>query len=341
MRTIQFHIILTYILLLSLPTWGQKQWYFTIEERHPAEYKYLQDKQRILVVNNAIIQPKEFGHSTIIDGETKNLIEVDLNNSILFTLLSTVNTMDQSGEFDVVEPMDIPQNKSTNFYSRTILDYNKSERLCSDYQADALLILNQIVLYDVLETFLTEEDKFFTYLQAYAQSHWTIHYAGQNKDTHFTIADTLLWESQLNYSRTQSINELPPRQESLLYLAQELGTKVGKLFIPSWKSARRYFYETEQLKDGINAFQYQRWEDAIELWTPTINNSDKKTAACAAANIAIAYEMLGDYDEAFVYAQKAYRLFGVLKTAYARQQQVNIRYYQELLREKQAREDDL
>jgi tetratricopeptide (TPR) repeat protein len=332
------HHIVFVCLLISLPILGQKQWYFSIEEKYPSESKYLLGKHRILVINNALTQPKDFGHSTIIDGDNTELVPIDLDKSLLYTIFSTTQTMDQSGEFDAVEPLEFSQNKSTNFYSRTPLSYTQSERLCSDYQVDVLLILNQLVLYDVFESFSNNEGKYYAYIQAYAQSHWTIHYAGQYKDINLSIADTLLWESQLCYNRAQSLKELPPRQEALLYLAQELGTKVGNQFIPSWKTTRRYFYEMDELKEGINAFQYQRWEQAIELWKSALETKDKKTAACAAANIAIAYEMMGDYDEASAYAAKAYRLFGAWKTAYGRQQQANIRYYQELLQEKKARE---
>ena len=340
LKTFKYHII-ALCLLLTLPLCGQKQWYFSIEEKHPAEHQYLQDKQRILVVNNAVYQPYDFGHSTIIDGENQEKIHVDINKSILYTIFSTAQTMHQSGQFEAVEPLEISQNKSSNYYSRTPINHTQAEQLCSDYQVDALLILNQLVIYDVLESFSTNEGKYYAYLQAYAQSHWTIHKAGQYRETHFSMADTLLWESELHYTRAQSLQQIPPRQEALLYLAQDLGIKMGNSFIPSWKTARRYFYEIETLKDGIDAFRYQRWEKAIELWKSAIDTKDKKTAACAAANIAIAYEMLGCYDESFAYTEKAYQLFGAWKNAYGRQQQVNIRYYQELLLEKQARESDL
>ena len=149
------------------------------------------------------------------------------------------------------------------------------------------------------------------------------------------------------YTRDKSLNELPPRQEALLYLAQELGQKIGGSFLPSWQTARRYIYEMDELEAGLEAFRYQRWEEAIGSWKLAMgpggerlevkDKNNKKAAACAAANIAIAYEMLGDYSSACVYANEAYRLFGVWKTAYGRQQQVNIRYYQEQLQAKQVR----
>ncbi len=329
------------LVLCSLYVNAQQQWYFSVDERYPAERQQLQGKQRILVVNNALTQPQDFGHSTILDGENTGNVEIDLSRSVLYCLFATTQSMESTGEFDAVELMDISQNHSTNYYTRTPLTFSQAERLCTDYQADALLTLNQLVLYDIVESFPTDEGTYYAYLQAYAQSHWTIHYAGQTREVTFTQADTLLWESQLHYTRAQSLSDLPSRQEALLYLARELGNRMGSSFAPSWQTTRRYIYELPDLQAGLDAFRLQRWNSAINQWITIVDSKDKKAAACAAANIAIAYEMLGDYASACDYAQRASRLFGAWKTAYGRQQQVNIRYYLAQLQARQARERDL
>lgn len=330
------------LVLCSLSLSAQQQWYFSVDERYPAERTQLQGKQRILVVNNALTQPNDFGHTTAIDGESHGNVEVDLSRSVLYSLFATTQTMESTSEFDAVELMDISQNYSNNYYTRTPLTFSQAERLCADYQADALLILNQLVLYDIVESYLTDEGtRYYAYLQAYAQSHWTIHYAGLSREVAFTQADTLLWESNLHYNRSQSLSELPSRQEALLYLARELGNRVGSSFAPSWHTTRRYIYELPDLQAGLDAFRLQRWNSAINQWITILDTKDKKAAACAAANIAIAYEMLGDFSSAYDYAQRAIRLFDVWKTAYGRQQQVNIRYYLAQLQARQARERDL
>ena len=329
------------LVLGSLPINAQQQWYFSVDERYLAERTQLQGKQRILVVNNALTQPQDFGHSTILDGENKGNVEIDLSRSVLYCLFATTQSMESTGEFNAVELMDISQNHSTNYYSRTPLTFSQAERLCADYQADALLTLNQLVLYDVVESFPTDEGTYYAYLQAYAQSHWTIHYAGQLREVTFTQADTLLWESNLHYNRAQSLSDLPSRQEALLYLASELGNHIGSSFAPSWQTTRRYIYELPDLQAGLDAFRLQRWNSAINQWISIVDSKDKKAAACAAANIAIAYEMLGDYASACDYAQRASRLFGAWKTAYGRQQQANIRYYLAQLQARQAREHGL
>ena len=124
----------------------------------------------------------------------------------------------------------------------------------------------------------------------------------------------------------------------MLYLARELGNKVGYSFAPSWQTTCRYIYEMPDLLEGLDAFRLQRWNNAINQWISIVDSKNEKSAACAAANIAIAYEMLGDYALACDYAQRASRLFGAWKTAYGRQQQVNIRYYLAQLQARQARE---
>ena len=336
----KLHTIL-FLLLVALSSVAQQQWFFSVDERYPAERMQLQGKQRILVVNNAVVQPNDFGHTTAIDGESSGSVEVDLSKSVLYCLFATTQTMNATRVFDAVELMDISQNHSSNYYTRTPLTFSQAERLCANYQADALLILNQLVLYDIAESFPTEEGAYYAYLQAYAQSHWTIHYAGESREHSFAQADTLLWESNLHYNRAQSLSELPARQEALLYLARDLGERLGCCFAPSWQTTRRYIYELPDLEAGLDAFRLQRWNNAINQWSTIIDSKDKKAAACAAANIAIAYEMIGDYVSACDYAQRAIRLFGAWKTAYGRQQQVNIRYYQAQLQARQARERDL
>ena len=118
-----------------------------------------------------------------------------------------------------------------------------------------------------------------------------------------------------------------------------MGVSTAESLIGQWLPEKRYLYDYDNgvIKKGLKASQYQRWKDAIRLWSSVCDDANRKVAAVASANIAIAYELLGDYASACDYAQRAIRLFGAWKTAYGRQQQVNIRYYLEQLRDRQAK----
>ena len=346
---------------MAIPMAAQ-QWYFTIDEYRDAQRDALRDVHRVMVVNNAVVQPDAFGHSTVVDGSTQGGIEVDLERALLYTMFSLTQTLETSTEMDAVELLDVSQNQSNNYYSRQLLSTSAARGLLQNYQMDALLVLNQLVVYDVLESFEVEEGGQYAYLQAFAQSHWSVYYADASRRTAtFTQADTLVWESDIKYSRSQALSMLPDRQEALLYIASVLGDRIGASLLPSWVPVRRYLYSDDNthVQNGLEAFRLQRWEEAIGYWRLVIGSGvqefrglgdeakgerlkvkgkDKKAAAVAAANIAIAYELLGDYSSACDYANEACRLFGALKTAWARQQQANIRYYLEQLRAKQAKE---
>ena len=346
------HYIVFCLLLLGMPMAAQ-QWYFTIDEYRDAERTALRDVRRVLVVNNALVQPTDFGHSTVLDGKNQGGIEVALDRAPLYNMFSLTQFLDASGELTRVELLDKSQNSSTNYYQRMVLSQERANKLIQMYEVDALLVLNQLVLYDVVEAFLTEEGGYYAYMQAFAQSHWNVYYADRRPVRTITQADTLVWESDVEYTRTQALNKLPNRQEALLYLASEVGTKLGQSLVPSWEPVRRYLYDDDHayVQQGLEAFRYQRWQEAIYHWQQVANDEsnvesrklkvkeDKKAAAVATANMAIAYELLGDYDSACASANEACRLFGALKSAWARQQQVNIRYYLEQLRAKKAKED--
>ena len=328
-----------------------QQWHFTIDEYRDAERNALRGVRRVLVVNNALVQPDDFGHSTVLDGNNKSGISVGLDKALLYSLFSLTQTLDESGDFDAVELLDVSQNSSTNYYARESLSANKVQNLMQIYQVDALLVLNQLVLYDVLEAFQTDDGGQYAYIQAFAQSHWSMFFADASRRSQtLSYADTLIWESKVEYTRTQSLNQLPNREDALLYLASTLGEGLGKSFVHSWVTVPRYLYDIADahIEAGLQSFRYQRWEEAIHHWKQVANEEakgerlkvkgkDNKAAAVAAANIAIAYEMLGDYSSACDYANEASRLFGALKTAWGRQQQVNIRYYLEQVRAKQAK----
>ena len=339
------------MLLLAAPIVAQ-QWHFTIDEYRDAERKELRGVRSVLVVNNALVQPNDFGHSTVLDGDHKSGISIPLNKALLYSLFSLTQTLDESGDFDAVELLDVSQNTSTNYYARQSLSASQVQNLIQTYEVDALLVLNQLVLYDVLEAFQTDEGGQYAYMQAFAQSHWSMYFADATRRSQtLSYADTLLWESKVEYTRTQALNQLPNREDALLYLASTLGEGLGKSFVHSWVAVSRYLYDIDDthIKAGLQSFRYQRWEEAIYHWQQVANEEakgerlkvkgkDNKAAAVAAANIAIAYELLSDYSLACDYANEACRLFGTLKTAWARQQQANIRYYLEQLRAKQAKE---
>lgn len=344
-------LLILVCLCLTL-TVSAQQWYFWIDAYQPAQRDVLHNSRQVMLVNNTLVQPNDFGHSILMDGHSVGNEKVDLANAALHCLFTATQTLESHMEYDRVELIDKSQNTSTNYYAQKPLSAQQMHTICTQYAVDAVVVLNQLVLYDIIESFPTE-GSYYAYLQAYAQSHWTVYHSATKRTSSFAYADTLLWESQLASTRNNALAQLPSRQDALLYLASEVGSAIAEELTPQWVSVRRYLYENThpQLQAGLKAFRYQKWQEAIGCWQEVLRGEGdevirrevkgkeyKKAAACAAANIAIAYEMLGDYALACDYAQRAIRLFGAWKTAYGRQQQVNIRYYLAQLQARQVGE---
>lgn len=329
--------LLTVVCALSV---SAQQYFFTVDERHPAARPLLSKARNILVVNNTTPQPMDFGHSNYEDGTLLEGSSVDLGNAVLRCLFATTQTMDDSGEFERVELMDISQNRSQNFYVRTPMTVADEEKLCSEYEADALLILNHLVLYDVCESYPIEDEQYYAYLQVCSQSHWTVHHLGSVRDVVFTTADTLYWESAFSYTRAQVLSDLPDRQQALTYMAQQVGEDVATSLTPQWEPATHYLYDHPDvtIQRGMRAFQRKQWATAIDIWQAALESDDKKVRTTAAADMAIAAEMQGDYSSACDYARLAADLFGAWKNADGRQQQINMRHYLEHLRVREEEE---
>lgn len=332
-------IVSLFIVICALSLSAQ-QYFFTVDERHPAERPLLSKSRNILVVNNTTPQPRDFGHSNYEDGTLLGSSSVDLKDAVLRCLFATTQTMDDSGEFERVELMDISQNVSRNFYVRTLMTVADEEKLCAEYEADAILILNHLVLYDICESYPVDDDRYYAYLQVCSQTHWTVHYVGSVHDVVFTTADTLYWESPLSYTRAQVLSDLPDRQQALTYMAQQVGVGVATSLTPQWEPVTHYLYDHPDvtIQRGMRAFQRKQWGMAIDIWQAALSSDDKKVRTTAAADMAIAAEMQGDYSSASDYARLAADLFGTWKNADGRQQQINMRHYQEHLRVREAEE---
>lgn len=326
-------LLLFSLSLASFMLWAQ-QLHTTLDIMHPAEYAISDSVLDLIVVNNMVAQPLGLGHASKIDEQITSDVEIDLSAASTYLLLGATQVLDESRMFASVGFVPEKQNASADFMSQSILPMSKVKQLCYDFQADAALVCNRLLVYDVLGSFLTEDYTYYAYLEAYLVSSWTLQFPNGRYQT-FNYKDTLYWEGEAD-SREAAIRMLPPRQTALLDMAKYAGERFATKFIPTWETVDRYLYENKQVgvQRGMEAFTYQRWDEAIEIWTTVYQQhehargkSDKQTAAYAAANTAVAYEIVDNLVLAHEWAEKAVQAFLNVGTADALQQAVNVQYY--------------
>ncbi len=326
-----FYIV---VFLLMVVSGMAQQWHTTLDIWQAAPRILSDSIEHIIVVNNTVPQPLTFGHSTQQDDTNIGNVDVNLDKAATFMLLGATRTLDEARLFSSVGFVPESQNKSGNFAAKTYLNQKDIQQLCYDYQADAALVCNQLVIYDVLGSFLTDEYDYYAYLEAYLMSNWTLQFPN-GKSQIFAFSDTLYWENRAEM-RTTAITGLPNRQDALLDMSQYAGELFAQQFMPRWTTVDRYLYEDKHvgIQRGLQSFTHQHWEDAISIWQSAYhqtansrNRSERLSHAYAAANIAVAYEILDNLTEARSWAEKAEQDFLQVNTAEGNQQAINIRYY--------------
>ncbi len=334
--------VLIFIALTVAPFMlSAQQLHTTLDILHPAKYTLPDSVLDLIVVNNTLPQPWGLGHSTKMEEQTINNIEIDLSKASTYLLLGATQTLDESQLFATVGFVPESYNHTNNFMEQKLLPLDTIRHLCYEYQANGTLVCNRLLLYDVLGTYLTEDYTYFAYLDAYLVSNWTIQLPNGKYQT-FTYNDTLTWEAEGD-SKDAAIRALPPRQIALLDMCRYAGEQFGQRFLPKWETVDRYFYENEHtgIQRGIDALTHQRWDEAVDIWTVVYDQTidatkkqDKLSCAYAAANAAVGYEIMDNLTAAHAWAEKAVQAFAKVGTADAIQQGINLQYYARQLTER-------
>lgn len=310
-----------------------QQRYFEIEVRQPARVQLPADRPAVsslLVVNNAAIQPASFGHRNKRNDEETGSTNIDLQDAARQCVFGALEALEQTELYDEVSVLDKSLNPKNSFYKRTPLTSAVADSLMAFYGCDAILSLDQLVLYDVLESYETDHSTYYAYLQAYVTTQWSIHYRGMKNTMMFSISDTLLWAEE-NASEVNALMALPDRQTALIDFAFYAGSESAKALFPQWITEDRYLYHAAS-KDMDAALQYftkQQWQAAFDAWQQ-IALSPTESALLRAysyADMALAAEMMGDFDAAIRCVDESVSLFAKLHTTDALQQKVNLLYY--------------
>ena len=102
------------------------------------------------------------------------------------------------------------------------------------------------------------------------------------------------------------------------YLAGLIGGDYAYKISPMPVSISRSFYgkskHVSELESGTRYAQVSQWNEAINEWKKGIPKAKQKDAGQLAYNIAIGYEVLGEYGNALTWAQNSFTKYGNKKS---------------------------
>ncbi len=309
----RFALLLCTVFCVSVSAYGEPAMlYTTLDILRPAQVNFLPNTESVLIVNNSAVQPANLGHASLsYDGEVERL-EVETDSLALFcisvladelankdyfrSVYMVLNTMDKNPDFNTIRPLQ----------NTTIKD------LCSQYGVDAVIALNRIKVKDEIEEYVDlDAGAYIGVLEAKYETLWSIHYPNKPEVSSYIFKDSLYWETE-SYVRNNLVKKLPERKNALIDGAMLVGENAAKRFTPYWEQEDRYFFNpnNKQMRQGMDSVYVKKWEPAILIWKEVLQStSNKRLKAQAANNIAIAYEVIGDYSSAVEYANQSFNLF--------------------------------
>lgn len=189
------------------------------------------------------------------------------------------------------------------------LSLEEINQLCSDLDVDVLISLEALQLREVREVGYIPEFGIFGG-QVAVNVRPTINLYLPDRDTPVTTvnaSDSIYWDEvggSYNNVRGRLINT----QEMLKQASDFAGTIPVNSLLPHWTTTERNFFTNGNIKmrDGVVYAHESQWEKAAELWQQAFDSSKSAKKQCYAAyNLALAYEMQDNIEEAFKWISTA------------------------------------
>lgn len=287
--------------------------YTTLDVLRPAKVAFATDANDLLIVNNSVIQPAEYGHKTQIINELPKNISVKADSMSIFCLGALTEDMEGKDFFTSVQLIPNTINTGKDFFSSVKLDDESVIDLCRSKHANVILSLDKIkVTDDLIEDYDPGTSTYLTTLELKFETAWSIHYLNKPDVKTIQFSDTVFWESE-SYNRKKAMSDLPNRDDALVDGSLNVGHKAVNRFVPYWEKVDRYFFNPniKLMRQAMDSVYVKKWKSAIALWDKEFNQTTSVwIQAQAANNIAIGYEITGDLDKALEYAIRAYYSIG-------------------------------
>jgi hypothetical protein len=270
--------------------------------------------QNVLILNNTLPQPMDYGIERNIDGKP---IPVDYPLSLDSTVWSAIDEiaviLDESNFFSTIASYRAPIREDDEWLSMSFLSPEQQYELYDTENFDALLVIERLfflVKEDVKAIIggaLHSEQTAFVDFRADGLMTCSMYTYGNEKPLiTFQVSDSLFIKTVMDNDSISLFKTLP---EILLNeLAIELGNKAAKHFIPTWKTEKRDLFVgfSSRMQEAIGYAADSKWTNAETIWLEELEKKTKSVdKAKIAYNIAVANEMQDKFEPAIEWAQKA------------------------------------
>lgn len=289
--------------------------YMTVETREPAQVTLPSNVLSVVIANNVVQQPDDVGHYILPLGKTqKERVDASSDSIAIYYTEALAQFLDEEDYFQNVLYYNIPLRSDSHFFQEQPLMPETMSKIREETGADAIISLDKLIIETDKREHFRQQGYTYSTMNGGIQSVLRVYMPTmEGKIPVVQYLDSLRWEGfDIQDSRAYADAMIPTRVEAMKILAVHAAEKMTNVFAPHWEMQDRWYYTSASslMREGEAFSREARWSEAIEKWEAFYTaRSNKKDKAKAAHNIALAYEMIDNMEEAYKWATTANDLF--------------------------------
>jgi len=259
----------------------------------------------VVVVDKSLPYRGENVHSVTIPSGTAIIDTLWIDDFSQIAAESMFNTLQLKMFFDTVCYHNNVENRylvERGFIPEEILR-EIIEDLCYIHNVQAVVFLESYK-YKTALSLLDLKDVYYGSLDVNGSIFWKMYDERGNLLDMFVQTDSIFWDTTGNRF-SAILKELPAQTVAVETLAEYLGeTYIGRIS-PYWETvSRKYYSKGHHLFERANDLHFaNNWNEAAKVWYYVYQNGNKPQKARAAFNIALSYEVRGDFEEALAWSE--------------------------------------
>ncbi len=302
--------VLCTLLLSAIMVSCESSSLITLEVQRPAEVRLPADISSVLIVDNAAAQPENFGHS--VYGLRQKMENAKYDAEYFRTLFLT--NLETKLKQNKISKVELKRTRTKNQYTdATPLSEKAIAEIDSTHSYDLIISVDKFLLESALRAnYIAAENIYRVTLDGYSKP-FIRAYSLKDKVRTFELpqSDTLFWEN-FDYALEITVARFPSPKLCLADLMSYSVDHLYKKLFPNKEFVQRTIYESmhSNMMDAARYAKQNRWAEASYIWEYVYDNSkNKRVKGYCAANLAVNFEIIDQFDKATDWAWKAKAMF--------------------------------
>jgi hypothetical protein len=287
-----------------------------IEVMRPADYSVPPDVLSVVVVDFSFPHRGDSTHVLRLSPSNTEVVDtIWIDDFGLKVVESMAIELENRAFFDSVFLHPVSLNRPPAGRPNLSLSPYQVDKILEDYNAQAVIALESVE-YNSLFQAETLEGFYYVSLDAKSRLLWKIYDSqGRTMDAHIQ-QDSIFWDNSEDlYSG--DFSSIPAIRSAMETLADFMGKYYPDRIAPYWESQQRFYYSAGHhlFSRANDLLKANNWDHAARVWYYVFDEGNEKQKAMAAFNIALSFEVRGDFEEAVAWAKVSKDLFEDMSAA--------------------------